>query len=51
MPQQQTVNANGQEQMTISIDQALAARVGRGEGQLFRAFQRNFGLSTSPVSK
>jgi phage-related minor tail protein len=49
--QERRTNANGQEQLVVQIDNALAARVGRGEGQLVRALQRNFGLSNSPVSK
>jgi len=34
--QTQTTDANGQQQLIVSIDQALAARVGRGEGQLVK---------------
>lgn len=49
--QERRVTANGQEQIVVQIDQALAARVGRGEGQLVRALQRNFGLNVGPVSK
>jgi lambda family phage tail tape measure protein len=49
--QQRRTNANGQEQIVVQIDNALAARVGRGEGQLGKAFQRRFGLSNSPQSK
>lgn len=51
VPQSQRTDANGQQQIIVSIDQALAARVGRGEGQLVKAIQRNFGATVAPVSK
>lgn len=49
--EERRTNANGQEQLVVTIDNTLAARVGRGEGQLVRALQRNFGLNVGPVSK
>ncbi len=49
--QERRTSSNGQEQLVVQIDNALAGRVGRGEGQLVRAMQRGFGLSNTPQSK
>ena len=49
--QERRTNSRGQEQIVVQIDNALAGRVGRGEGQLVKAIQRNFGATVSPVSK
>ena len=51
MTEERHTNANGQEQIIVQIDRALGAMAGRGEGQLVRALQRNFGLNVGPVSK
>lgn len=43
--------ANGEIELIVHVDRALGQMVGRGEGQLFRSFQRNFGRSVAPVSR
>lgn len=42
---------NGMQEVIVKVDKALGAMVGRGEGQTFKAFQRNFGQTVTPVSK
>lgn len=49
--EERRITANGTEQLILQIDRSLGAMAGRGEGQLVRAIQKNFGLNVGPVSK
>lgn len=44
-------NANGGADVFVTIDNEMASRVARGEGQLFKAIKRTFGSTVSSVSK
>jgi len=49
--EERRTNANGQQQVVIMVENELAGRVGRGEGQLSKAMQKRFGMRDSPVSR